>query len=112
MDVLEKNMIITTTQTLLNYGSLEEELYTLIGQVVSDSPFTIRILSDDIVIPFVPTISEGDKYILSFNLMESNNQFFINPTNKFKLQFDTTNEKQVNLKLWKPYPISPVLPNV
>jgi hypothetical protein len=73
MDVLEKNMIITTSEIVLNYGGLEEELYTLIGQVVSNSPFTITVLSDDIVIPYVPTVSEGDKYILSFNLMESNN---------------------------------------
>lgn len=112
MDILEKNMIITTSEMLLNYGSLEEDLYTLIGQVVSDSPFTIIILSDDVIIPFVSTVSEGDNYILSFNLMESSNQFLINPTNKFQLQFDTPNKKQINLKLWKPYPVSPVLPNV
>jgi len=110
MDILEKNMIITTSEMILNYGSLETNLYTLIGQVVSDSPFTIVVLSDDIVIPYVPTVSEGEKNILSFNLMESNNQFLINHTNKFKLQFDTTNEKQVNLKLWRPYPVSPVCP--
>jgi hypothetical protein len=111
MDVLEKNMIITTSEISLNYGSLEENLYTLIGQIISDSPFTITVLSDDIVIPYVPTVFQGDKYILSFNLMESNNQFLIHNTTKFKLQFDTTNEKQISLKLWKPYSISPVLPN-
>jgi hypothetical protein len=111
MDILEKNMIITTSEMLLNYGSLETNLYTLIGQVISDSPFTINVLSDDVIIPFTPIISEGDKYILSFNLNEYNNQFLINNTTKFKLQFDTTNEKEINLKLWKPYPISPILSN-
>jgi hypothetical protein len=111
MDILEKNMIITTSEISLNYGSLEENQYTLIGQIISDLPFTINVLSDDIIIPFVPTIYEGDYFILSFNLNESNNQFLINNTTKFKLQFDTTNEKEINLKLWKPYPISPVLAN-
>ena len=111
MDILEKNMIITTSEISLNYGSLEENLYTLIGQIISDLPFTINVLSDDIIIPFVPTLLISDKYILSFNLNESNNQFLINNTTKFKLQFDTTNEKEINLKLWKPYPISPVLAN-
>ena len=51
MDILEKNMIITTSEIVLNYGSLEENLYTLIGQIVSDSPFSITVLSDDIIIP-------------------------------------------------------------
>lgn len=110
MDILEKNMIISTSEMILNYGSLEKNLYTLIGQVISDTPFTINVLSDDVIIPFVSTIFDRDNYILSFNLMESNNQFLINDTTKFKLQFDTPNEKQINLKLWKPYPVSPVLP--
>jgi hypothetical protein len=111
MNILEKNMIITTSEISLNYGSLEKNLYTLIGQVISDEPFTINVLSDDIIIPYLPTLLNSDKYILSFNLMESNNQFLINDTIKFKLQFDNTNEKKINLELWKPYPVSPVLAN-
>jgi hypothetical protein len=107
MDVLEKNMIATTTQPLLNYGVLDKNTYTLVGQVTSDSPFTLTILADEVIVPFGYDIIQTVPYTISFNSMENLNVCDIVACASFKLQFDTPNPKEINLKLWKPYPISP-----
>ena len=107
MDVLEKNMITTTTNTLLNYGGLDKNTYTLVGQVSSDSPFTLTILADDVIVPFGYDLIQTVPYTISFNLMENSKVCDIDACASFKLQFDTTHPKDINLKLWKPYPISP-----
>jgi len=111
MDVIDKNMILTTTETLLNYGSLDTDMYTLIGQVSSELPFTLTIVADGIVIPYVYDVAQTVPFTISYNTMSSSNQFPIPKTTKFELHFDTSNEKSINLKLYKPYPISPVFPN-
>ena len=107
MDVLEKNMRVTTTQTLLNYGGLDKNTYTLIGQITSELPFTLTILADEVIVPFGYDIIQTSPYTISFNSMENLNVCDIDTCSSFKLQFDTTHLKDINLKLWKPYPISP-----
>jgi hypothetical protein len=107
MDILEKNMIATTTQTLLNYGGLDKNIYTLVGQVTSELPFTLTFISDDVTIPFGYDIIETIPYTINFNSMENLNVTNIDTCASFKLHFDTTHPKEINLKLWKPYPISP-----
>ena len=107
MDVLEKNMIATTTNTLLNYGGLDKNTYTIVGQITSDLPFSLTIIADNVIVPFGYDIIQNDKYSISFNSMENLNVYNIDTCSSFKLQFDTPNQKNINLKLWKPYPISP-----
>ena len=107
MDVLEKNMLVTTTQSLLNYGVLDKNTYTLVGQVTSELPFTLTILADDVIVPFGYDIIQTIPYTINFNSMENINVCDIETCASFKLQFDTPHEKVVNLKLYKPYPISP-----
>ena len=111
MDILEKNMITTTTNTLLNYGGLEKNTYTIVGQITSDLPFTLTIIADNVIVPFGYEIIQTDPYSppysISFNSMENLNVSEIDACSSFKLQFDTPNQKEINLKLWKPYPISP-----
>lgn len=106
MDILEKNMIATTTNTVLNYGALETNLYTIIGQVKCDLPFNLKIIADNIIIPFVYDIIETTPYTINFNSLKNVN-VNIDACSSFTLQFDTPNQKNINLKLWKPYPISP-----
>ncbi len=107
MDVLEKNMVVSTTHTLLNYGGFDKNTYTLVGQVSSDSPFTLTIVADNITIPFGYDIIQTSPYTMSFNSMQNLNVSDIDSCSSFILQFDTPNQKEINLKLWKPYPISP-----
>ena len=107
MDILEKNMIVTTTQSILNYGGLDKNTYTLVGQITSELPFTLTIVADDVIVPFGCDIIETIPYTISFNSMENLNVCDIDTCSSFKLQFDTPNPKDINLKLWKPYPISP-----
>jgi hypothetical protein len=107
MDVLEKNMIATTTNTLLNYGGLDKNTYTIVGQITSDSPFSLTIIADNIIVPFGYDIIRDVPYTINFNSMENLNVSDIDACSSFKLQFNTPNQKAINLKLWKPYPISP-----
>jgi hypothetical protein len=106
MNILEKNMIATTTNTVLNYGSLETYTYTIIGQVKCDLPFSLKIIADNNIIPFEYDIIETTPYTINFN-SKVNLNVHIDACASFKLQFDTPSQKDINLKLWKPYPISP-----
>jgi hypothetical protein len=110
MDVIAKNMKITTTDTLLNYGSLSEGIYVLIGNVKSISPFTLTLLADGNAVPFPYDVIEDDGYTIIFSTIYST-FLQIGNTERFKLQFDTDVEKTINLKLMTAYPISPLLPN-
>jgi len=107
MDVLEKNMIATTTQTVLNYGELDKNTYTIVGQITSDLPFSLTIIADNVIVPFGYDIIQTVPYTINFNSMENLNVYNIDKCSSFKLQFDTPNQKEINLKLWKPYPIYP-----
>ena len=104
MEVLAKNMIITSSAPLLNYGRLDKGPYILLGQVQSASPFTLTILADGVVVNFKSIIYERDTYLLYFD--DGYNYEITVPVEKFELQFDTTEEKKINLKLWKNYPIT------
>ena len=106
MDILEKNMIATTTNTVLNYGSLETNVYTIVGQVKCDLPFTLKIIADYNIIPYEYDIVETTPYTINFNSIKNIN-VYIDSCASFTLQFDTPNQKDITLKLWKPYPISP-----
>jgi hypothetical protein len=107
MDVLEKNMVVTTTRTLLNYGGLDKNMYTIAGQITSDFPFSLTIIADNVIVPFGYDIIQTVPYTINFNSMENLNVYNIDECSSFKLKFDTPNQKEINLKLWKPYPISP-----
>lgn len=107
MDILEYNMIATTTNTVLNYGSLETNIYTIVGEVKCDLPFTLKMFADNNIIPFGYDIVETVPYTINFNSMQNLNIRTIDACASFKLEFDTPNPKDINLKLWKPYPISP-----
>ncbi len=107
MDVLEKNMTATTANTLLNYGGLDKNTYTIVGQITSDLPFSLTIIADNVIVPFGYDLIRTVPYTISFNSMENLNVHNIDECSSFKLQFDTPNQKDINLKLWKPYPISP-----
>jgi hypothetical protein len=107
MDILEKNMITSTTNTVLNYGLLEKNIYTILGQITSELPFTLTIIADNKIIPFGFDIIQTTPYSISFNSMEGENVKSIDTCESFILQFDTSTQKDINLKLWKPYPISP-----
>jgi hypothetical protein len=107
MDIIEYNMIATTTNTVLNYGGLDKNTYTIVGQITSDSPFSLTIIADNVIVPFGYDIIQTVPYTISFNSMENLNVHNIDECSSFKLQFDTPNQKEINLKLWKPYPVSP-----
>jgi hypothetical protein len=108
MDILVKNMVTSTTNTVLNYGSLETNIYTIGGQVTCDVPFTLKIMSDNNIVPYNYTIVESIPYTIYFSAMDGNQTVStIDACASFTLQFDTSEQKDINLKLWKPYPISP-----
>jgi hypothetical protein len=107
MDIIEYNMIATTTNTVLNYGGLDKNTYTIVGQITSDLPFSLTIIADDVIVPFGYDLIQTVPYTISFNSMENLNVHNIDECSSFKLQFDMPNQKDINLKLWKPYPISP-----
>jgi hypothetical protein len=108
MDVLEKNMIIQTNEPLINYGSIEETQHTLVGYVTSSDPFILTLLGDGVTIlsPQIaePVNNEKSSYITNVNLA------FYTGANKFQLKLDGT-QFNIHLQLWKPYPISQVIPN-
>jgi len=103
MDVLEKNMIIQTTNTLLNYGEIDETTHTLAGVISSSSPFTITILGDNTIL--VPSQSSGGG-----NALNLTNVFTSEKINKFQLKLEGS-DFNIDLKLWRSYPVSLVLPN-
>jgi hypothetical protein len=108
MDVLEKNMIIQTNEPLINYGSIEETQHTLVGYVTSSDPFILTLLGDGVTI-LSPQIAEPVNIEKSSYIMNVNRVFYTG-TNKFQLKLEGT-QFDIHLQLWKPYPISQVLPN-
>jgi len=109
MDVLEKNMIVQTNDTLLNYGPIEETQHTLVGYITSPTPFSFIFLGDDVAIlpsqTAEPANAENTSYITNVNQV-----FTTGSINKFQLQLQGS-DFNIHLQLWKPYPVSPVLPN-
>jgi hypothetical protein len=109
MDILELNMILKTTQTLINYGEIDESKHTLTGTVTSSSPFTFVILGDGI--PLIPIQFSSPMVVNPTPIAHrlDLNKFFTTGVVKFELKMEGT-DFDIQLKLWKPYPVSPVLP--
>jgi hypothetical protein len=105
MDLIEKNMILKTTETLLNYGEIDATSHILNGVITSTLPFTFTALGDSLsLIPLQYSIPQGQgRHYLSVN-----SQFTTGLVSKFELKLEGSNF-DINVKLWKPYPISPVL---
>ena len=107
MDVIEKNMILKTTNTLLNYGGIDVDSHTLIGTICSTLPFTFTALGDSqSLIPLQYSVPQGQ----GLHKISVNSQFTTGLVSKFELKMEGSNF-DIQLKLWKPFPISPVLPN-
>ncbi len=105
MDIIEKNIILKTLDTLLNYGEIEANSHTLIGNISSPGPFTLTILGDDeILVPLQHSVNFG------VDTISVNFQFTTGFVSKFQLKLEGSGF-DINIKLWKPYPISPVLSN-
>jgi hypothetical protein len=106
MDVIEKNMILKTTNTLLNYGEIDADSHTLIGSITSTLPFTFTPLGDSLpLVPLQYSIPQGQ----GLHKISVNSQFTTGLVSKFELKLEGS-DFDINVKLWKPYPISPVLP--
>ena len=101
MDLIEKNMVLKTTDTLINYGEIDETSHTLIGGIRSSLPFTFTVLGDnEQLIPLQNSIDNGSSHIINVNF-----QFITGPVSKFELKLEGS-EFDINVKMWKPYPIS------
>jgi hypothetical protein len=103
MDVLELNMIHKTTETLLNYGEIEANSHILNGVITSPFPFTLTALGDDFQLIPIQYSVPGLPHVLSIN-----KQFTTEMVSKFELKLEGS-DFDINVKLWKPYPISPVI---
>jgi hypothetical protein len=106
MDILELNCIIKTTDTLLNYGEIDATSHTIYGTITSSLPFTFTVLCDDtssIPIQYSVPQSQG------LHRVSVASQFTTGLISKFQLKLEGS-DFDINVKLWKPYPISLVLP--
>jgi hypothetical protein len=101
MDLIEKNMILKTTDTLINYGEIESSNHTLIGMIKSSLPFTFTVLGDnEQLIPLQNSLDNESFHIINI-IFEFTTDFI----SKFELKLEGT-DFDIQLKLWKPYPIS------
>lgn len=104
MDVLELNCILKTTDTLLNYGKIDATSHMIYGSITSSLPFTFTVLGDDVsLIPLQYSVPQGQ----GLHKIIVNSQFTTGLV-KFELKLEGT-DFDINVKLWKPYPISPVI---
>lgn len=106
MDILEKNCILKTTDTLLNYGEIDADIHTIYGTITGSLPFTFTVLCDDTSrIPIQYSVPQGQ----GLHRISVASQFTTGLISKFQLKLEGS-DFDINLKLWKPYEISPVLP--
>lgn len=106
MDIIEKNMILKTNDTLLNYGALDSTGHTLNGIITSSTPFTFTVLGDnEQLIPLQYSIPQNP------HKMSVNFQFTTGLVSKFQLQLEGA-DFDIQLKLWKPHPITEPIPNI
>ena len=102
MDIIEKNMILKTTDTLLNYGEIGATQHFLSGTITSSLPFTFTALGD--ISPLIPL-----QYSIPLNAglhsMNVTSQFTTGLVSKFQLKLEGS-DFDINVKLWKPYPIN------
>ena len=105
MDVIEKNMILKTSETLLNYGGIDADSHLMIGTITSSLPFTFTALGDELpLIPLQYSVPQSQT-LHSINMTR---QFTTELVSKFELKLEGS-DFDINVKLWKPYPISPVV---
>jgi hypothetical protein len=106
MDVLELNCILKTTDPVLNYGGIDADSHIIIGTINSSLPFTFTALGDEApLIPLQYSVPQGQ----GLHRISVNSQFTTSLISKFQLKLEGS-DFDIQLKLWKPYPISPVLP--
>jgi len=105
MDLLEKNIVIQTSEPLLNYGELEETTHTLEGIIKSQTPFTVSLLGDGVVLDQRNSENVGSEHRIQYDFVFTTSHVY-----KFQLKLEGT-EFVIHLKVWKPYPISHLLPN-
>jgi hypothetical protein len=106
MDLIEKNMILKTTKTLLNYGEIDANQHFLSGTITSLLPFTFTALGDEVqLIPLQYSVPLN----ASLHSINVTSQFTTDLVSKFELKLEGS-DFDINVKLWKPYPISQVLP--
>ena len=111
MDILELNMLLKTSHQIINYGGIDASKHTLIGTVISSSPFTFTVLGDGI--PLIPIQYSVPMVVNPTPIphrIDVNFPFTTGVVSKFELKMEGTELFDINLKLWKPYPVSPVLP--
>ena len=107
MDIIELNCIIKTTDTLLNYGEIDADSHLMTGTINSSLPFTFTALGDDAqLIPLQYSIPQGQ----GIHRINVTSQFTTGLVSKFELKLEGSDLFDINVKLWKPYEISPVLP--
>jgi hypothetical protein len=105
MDVLEKNMILKTTNSLINYGGIDATNHFLSGTITSSLPFTFFALGDDVQLTPLQYSVPLNQSLHSIN---ATSQFTTGLVSKFELKLEGS-DFDINVKLWKPYPISPVI---
>ena len=106
MDVLELNCILKTTDCLLNYGGIDATSHILFGMITSSLPFTFTALGDELPLTQLQySVPQGQ----GLHQINVNSQFTTGLISKFQLKMEGS-DFDINVKLWKPYPISPVLP--
>jgi hypothetical protein len=105
MDLIEKNMVLNTTDNLLNYGEIDATNHFLIGNIVSPLPFTFTVLGDNEQLMPLQYSVPGTHHSININY-----QFTTGLVSKFQLKL-VGSDFDIKLRLWKSYPISPVLPN-
>ena len=108
MDLLEKNMVIETSESLLNYGELDETTHKLEGTIKSQTPFMFSLLGDGVVLDQRNSENVGSEHRIQYDFVFDTPHIY-----KFQLKLEKSIESNtvIRLKLWKPYPISPLLPN-
>lgn len=107
MDLLEKNMILQTNETLINYGGIDATAHTLEGTIFSSSPFSLMVLGDNnTLLPLQNSIVQEEKNVICVIT-----SFTTGHISKFQLQLEGT-DFDIQLKLWKPYPITEPIPNI
>lgn len=110
MDILELNMLLKTSHQIINYGEIGEGKHTIIGTVTSSLPFTFVVLGDGI--PLIPIQYSVPMVVNPSPIPHRVDVNFPITTgvSKFELKLEGTELFDIQMKLWRPYPISPVLP--
>lgn len=108
MDILVKNMKITTTQQRLHYGTLSKNTYTMIGSISSNVPFTVQFQCDGIIKDIPKTILDNTISFAPVDFIYPS--FETDETQDFQIILEGGDEYRVDLQLYEPYPITTLAP--